>query len=160
MRNLPVVFLLIVCFVWNCSPEKTSEKGNEKKPPEFMIGLFEDDYEIQYSVSDSTFILLPKDVYYIQKWELSQQYLITRNDSSNAFDPGKWTRIDWIKLEDMEPFEWAFCLSVFNANSAQDAESMGENVNPETPRTGCNGFPFSRMKRVSEIEAIERTYTH
>lgn len=77
----------------------------------------------------------------------------------NAYDPGAWTRIDWINLENMEPFEWAFCLGIYNAGSAQAAEAFTE-TNPQTPRTGCNGFPFSRMKKITEAQSDKNNYSN
>lgn len=146
-----------IFFSLNCSNKKNTPNLSEPSPPDYVLGTFEDDYGIQYLVSDSLFILLPNDNYHIKKWALDQQFLIAQNDSANSYDPGKWTRIDWIQLENMSPFEWAFCLSVFNAETALDAENFAT-VNPETPRTGCNDFPFSRMQRIAEPDTRPRSY--
>ncbi|HTD94098.1 MAG TPA: hypothetical protein VK644_09810 [Chitinophagaceae bacterium] len=46
----------------------------------------------------------------------------------------------------MAPFEWGFCLTVYNAKS----DSLATQATPADrnhPRKGCNGYPFSRMKR-------------
>ena len=84
--------------------------------------------------------------YRIVRWDIANQFLIAQNDSANVSDPNRWTRIDWLKLNDMTPFEWAFCFTAYKATTRQEAESTAA-AKRETPRTGCNGFPFSRMKR-------------
>jgi hypothetical protein len=79
-------------------------------------------------------------------WNSARQYLIAQNDSANASAPGLWTRIDWVTLADMAPYNWAFCLSAYEAPTRAAAEAVTI-ANRETPRTGCNGYPFSRMRR-------------
>ncbi len=158
MKPFFICIILFTTLIISCSKnEKSTQKDEERFLPTYLIGDFEDDYEIKYSISDSTFILLPDDVYHIKRWDLENNFLIALNDSANEYDPGLWTRIDWIELEDMEPFEWAFCLSVYNAPSAIEAENSA-NIDPSTPRTGCNGFPFSRMKRVQNIDSVTNSY--
>ncbi len=157
MRTCTLFLVLSICFSLNCGNQNKTENRSKSSTPQFMSGTFEDDYGIQYSVSDSLFILLPNDIYHIKKWDLGQQFLIAQNDSANSYDPGKWTRIDWIELENMSPFDWAFCLSVFNAETAMEAENSAT-VNPEIPRTGCNDFPFSRMKQIAQPDTTSRSY--
>ena len=57
---------------------------------------------------------------------------------------GLFTRIDWVRL-DMAPFTWAFCMTAYKATPADSAEAT-QPAKRDVPRTGCNGFPFSRMK--------------
>ncbi|HTE45598.1 MAG TPA: hypothetical protein VK636_10170, partial [Gemmatimonadaceae bacterium] len=83
--------------------------------------------------------------YHIVRSVLSGQYLIAHNDSANRGAPGRWTRIDWVKLDGMPPYTWGFCFSAYDARSAATAESVSI-ARPATPKTGCNGFPYTRMK--------------
>lgn len=110
-----------------------------------VLGRFEDDYGIQYEISDTAWFQAPGARYHIVRWNVTEQYLIARNDSANPADGGLWTRIDWMRLKGMSPWDWGFCLSTWNAPTASAAESTRV-ANRATPRTGCNGFPFSRMK--------------
>ena len=48
-------------------------------------------------------------------------------------------------LEGMPPYRWGYCYSTWTAASAAVAETVSV-ARRDTPRTGCNGFPFSRMK--------------
>jgi hypothetical protein len=90
---------------------------------------------------------MPHGRFHIRTWHSDKGYLIAQNDTTNRYAPGKWTRIDWVKLEGMPPWEWAFCLTAYEASTADSAEATRV-AHPETPRTGCNGYPYSRMKRV------------
>jgi hypothetical protein len=117
-------------------------------PPAFFVGAFEDDYGERYSVSATEWVQLPRGRYHSVRWNVAEQYLIAQNDSTNRGAPGRWTRIDWLELTGMPPYSWGFCYSAFNAVSTAQAESTMV-VHREAPRTGCNGYPFSRMKRVT-----------
>ena len=115
--------------------------------PTLIRGSFVDDYQVSHVITDTTWILGSRDRYHIVLSNDSAKYLIARNDSGNTSDPGKWTRIDWMVLP-MPPYEWAFCLIEYKAESRALAEA-NTGADREHPRSGCNGFPFSRMRRVA-----------
>lgn len=115
--------------------------------PALLLGSFQDDYKIAYRISPDLWWQLPGSRYHIVRWDTANRYLIARNDEANPADGGLWTRIDWIPL-DMPPYTWAFCYSAYRAPSAAAAESV-KVARPEQPRTGCNGFPFSRVQPVA-----------
>jgi len=117
------------------------------RAPSLLSGTFEDDYGIRYTITDSTWVQHPATTYEVDRWDPDDRFVVAQNASDNPYDPGLWTRIDWVELEDMPPFEWAFCLSTYDAASAEQAR-LSAVARPESPRTGCNGFPFSRMKRI------------
>ena len=116
--------------------------------PDLLRGRFLDDYGITHVITDTSWRLGGRDRYRIVFSSDSAQYLIARNDSANTSDPGKWTRIDWLRLAGMAPYEWAFCLIEYQAETRTDAEA-NTTADREHPRTGCNGFPFSRMRRAA-----------
>jgi hypothetical protein len=114
--------------------------------PSFLLGDFIDDYGIRYHISDSIWTQHPSTRYHILKWNIKEKFLIARNDSRNKTEPGLYTRIDYTYFENMEPFKWGFCLSVYNAKTDSLAETTYQ-ADKQNPRKGCNGFPFSRMKK-------------
>jgi hypothetical protein len=122
--------------------------------PDLIRGSFVDDYQVPHLITDSTWILGSRDRYHIVLSNDSAQYLIARNDSRNTSDPEKWTRIDWMVLP-MPPYEWAFCLIEYKAESRALAEA-NTGADREHPRSGCNGFPFSRMRRAAPDSASGR----
>ena len=122
-----------------------TNRGPGPVVPPFPTGAFEDDYGGRHTVSATTWEQGASARYRILRWNAEARYLIAQNDSANPSDGGKWTRIDWIPLTGMPPYTWAFCFSAWNAESAEAAEAV-RIARPDTPRTGCNGFPYSRLK--------------
>ena len=114
--------------------------------PSALLGAFADDYGSEHAIAPDRWLQHKRIRYRIVAWHVKDQYLIAQNDSTNPSDAGLWTRIDWLLLPGMAPYEWGFCLSAYKAPSAAAAESTS-GANRAAPRTGCNGFPFTRMKR-------------
>jgi hypothetical protein len=119
-------------------------RDSSNSPPAFVLGAFSDDYDGRYTISPGLWTHGSRARYHILKWNVAEQYLIARNDENNPSDMGLYTRIDWMPL-DMKPFTWAFCMTAFKAPTADSAEATRV-AKREVPRTGCSGFPFSRMK--------------
>ena len=139
-RKIPLIILLFLYAT-----------ANAQKPKAFPVKLpasFMDDYGIKYKLDDSLFFQLPYSKYHILRWNTAEQYIITRNGYDNPSDKGLYTRIDYLKFENMEPFRWGFCLSNWNAKTDSLAEFTPVNVDRTNPKKGCNGFPFSRMKLI------------
>ncbi len=139
-------FYFIVLLVAGCLAPAAVKSNNHGNPPSFLQGEFEDDYGIKYSIDQNAWRQLPRAKYHVLKWAANDQYLIARNDEANPGEAGLWTRIDWVELSGMPPFAWGFCVSAYDAISAEAAESV-DIARRDTPRTGCNGHPFSRMRR-------------
>ncbi len=112
----------------------------------FPTGEFLDDYGGRHAVSASEWRQGTSARYRIIKWDATRRFLVAQNDGANPTAPNRWTRIDWVMLEGMPPWEWAFCFSAYDAPTAEAAESTAV-ARPDTPRTGCNGFPYSRLRR-------------
>ena len=115
--------------------------------PELLRGAFRDDYGIRYNITDTVFSQGARLRYRVVSWHPAEQYLIAQNDRGNPADGGLYTRIDWLLLNDMAPWTWAYCLTAYRAPTADSARATPP-AKRDTPRTGCNGFPFSRMQRV------------
>ena len=117
----------------------------DSTPPGDLLGDFADDYGNTFSLSPSTFMQRPGNTYHIEEWHPGAQFFVARNDSANASDGGKWTRVDWMMLPGMDPYRWGFCLTAYRARTREAARETAA-ANRASPRTGCNGFPFSRMR--------------
>jgi hypothetical protein len=138
-------------------PVLLSTGGMPSAVPALIKGRFIDDYGITHMITDSLWSLGGRDRYWIVESEDTAGYLIARNDEANASDPGRWTRIDWIPLAEMAPFEWAFCMIEYKAGSAAEARAANQ-ADRIHPRKGCNGFPFSRMRRAYADSTPTRQY--
>jgi hypothetical protein len=146
--TLCLLFIAALTFT-ACSSSKEVGKQNPEglRIDSRLIGQFEDDYGIRYSISEQIWQQHPGSIYHIEYWDSDDQYVIAQNDEITSANPGKWTRIDWTPLENMAPYEWGFCLTVYDAPTATAAAAVIPALS-DTPLTGCNGFPFSRMKRI------------
>lgn len=113
-----------------------------------VIGNFMDDYGIRYSISDTLWVQHPNVKYHIIQWNKREQYLIAMNDKNNPSEAGLYIRIDYMVFQNMEPFMWGFCLTVYNATTEKEA-MMKSQADRQNPKKGCGGFPFSRMKKAA-----------
>jgi hypothetical protein len=120
--------------------------------PVSLLGDFVDDYGIAYSISAGEWFQRSRARYRISQVDTVAGYLVARNDMKNPSEPGLWSRIDWVRLK-MAPYEWAFCLSAYAAVT-QEAAQATTIARHDTPRTGCNGHPFSRMRRAGPADTL------
>ncbi|TKC02448.1 hypothetical protein [Pedobacter cryotolerans] len=123
--------------------------AQKQKAPDFALGNFTDDYKITYTINDTIWIQHPNTKYHIIKWNKKKQYVVAKNAASNKEDANKYTRIDYMTFSNMEPYLWGFCLTVYDAATEKIAKKTAY-VDRKNPKKGCNGYPFSRMKRVEE----------
>jgi hypothetical protein len=135
------LFLAALTWPVGCAPQMSQVVG---APPRTLLGRFADDYDNEYEISATLWRQEPHGEYRIIKWDVPGQYAIAQNTTTNSSDSGLWARIDWMPLE-MAPYTWAYCYSAYEAPSAAAAETVSV-ARRESPRTGCNGFPFSRMR--------------
>ena len=110
-----------------------------------IVGRWSDDYGNSFRITDSLFEQLPSARYHIVEWNPVERHFVARNDDANRTDAGKWTRVDWMPFSGMEPYTWGFCFTAYRAETQEEARAT-RSAKREAPRTGCNGFPFSRMK--------------
>ncbi len=139
--KLFTIFLLFPFFAIAQSPKI--------KAPLFALGNFTDDYGIKYSINDTLWIQHPNIKYHIVSWHAEGQYLIAKNGSGHKANTDKYTRIDFMTFDQMEPWRWGFCLTNYKAES--DLEALATiTADRKNPKKGCNGYPFSRMKLVTD----------
>ena len=144
IRRLLMAMLLISMLGVSLIGQK-SDTG----PPGLILGNWVDDYGIEYEISKDTWFQKPGNKYDVVKWDDKKQYMIAYNEDENVAHGGLWTRIDWMKLEKMAPYEWAFCITEYKAKTRAEAEGNWS-ADRSKPKEGCNGFPFSRMKRIQD----------
>ncbi len=147
-RRFALLFAVMLLGAAGCSPEDrgVSHAVPAASAPTMLVGHFTDDYDNAYEITDTLWTQLPHGRFHIVEWDTLAGFLIAQNDSSNAYAPGLWSRIDWVKLDSMPPYGWAFCLSAYEAATMEEAKAATA-ADKSNPRVGCNGYPFSRMKR-------------
>jgi len=141
MLHYKISLILLLIITANTEPVHTNSTI-----PGWMKGRFSDDYGNNYTISDSLFFMEPKAKYHIIRWDSSGQFILTHNNENNPSEKGLYTRIDYMQFPGIKPFEWGFCLTVYDAVDTLSAVAAPQ-AKREIPQKGCNGFPFSRMKR-------------
>ncbi|RZL48983.1 MAG: hypothetical protein EOP00_07905 [Pedobacter sp.] len=139
--NIFLLFIALGCIA--------NAQTGKPKAPDFAIGNFTDDYKITYTINDTLWVQNPNTKYHIIKWNPEKQYLVAKNAATNKADANKYTRIDYMTFSGMDPYLWGFCLTVYDAETDEIAEKTAY-VDRQNPKKGCNGYPFSRMKRVED----------
>lgn len=140
MKKLKMICLLIAFAAI------AKAQNGKIKAPDFAIGNFTDDYGITYTINDTLWVQNPTTKFHIIKWNPEKQYLVAKNDAASKTDANKYTRIDYMTFTGMEPWHWGFCLTAYDAETDEIAEKTAY-VDRLNPKKGCNGYPFSRMKK-------------
>jgi hypothetical protein len=141
---LGVLSIVVACG----SGVHTVPANTSGRPPSYVLGSFVDDYGGRHVISPDEWRQGDDDRYRIVRWNTDARYLIAENNSVGPASLGRWTRIDWVPLDGLPPYTWAFCFSAYEMKTAAAAESSMV-ARSETPRGGCNGYPFTRMRAVS-----------
>jgi hypothetical protein len=147
MKNIFTVLLIPALMLTGTVAQSQSPKVEGDKIPSMLKGEFKDDYGIRYTINDTLWMQHPNIKYHVISWNTAEHYLLAINDKNNASEKGLYTRIDYMHFTNMEPFQWGFCLTVYDAKTIEDAKYKPA-ADRGNPRKGCSGFPFSRMKRV------------
>ncbi|MEM7414546.1 MAG: putative glycoside hydrolase [Gemmatimonadota bacterium] len=117
-------------------------------PPQWLVGEFEDDYGIRYSISKNSWVQGNETEYRVAQWDPERREVLVRS-SGDGEDAGAWARIDWVELEDDgSGFTWAFCYSAFDGDS-EAAARAAPSADRIRPASGCGGYPFSRMRSLA-----------
>ena len=150
-RLLSALVVSAAASVSGCGGARSAvtNSAHVSQAPAALLGAFTDDYGGRYRITSTAWQHGTRNRYDVVAWYPDSQFVIARNAETNPTDGGMWTRIDWMPLEGMAPYTWAFCLSAYKAPTREAAQAT-QVANRGTPRTGCSGFPFSRMQRVSE----------
>jgi hypothetical protein len=141
-----IIFLLLLVFVLTKSYGQ-AHPASAIKPPAYLTGSFEDDYQIRYKINDTLWLQLPNTRFHIIKWNPEKMYLIAKSDAKNPGEGNLYTRIDYMTFDNMGAWKWGYCLTAYNAATDAIAEATAA-ADRGNPMKGCNGYPFSRMKRV------------
>ena len=136
--------LLLVLF-----PFFAEAQSQKTTAPVFVLGNFTDDYGIKYSIRDTLWTQHPNIKYHVISWNVEGHYLIAKNGTGHKGNEGKYTRIDFMTFDGTEPWRWGFCLTNYKADS--DIEALATaTADRKNPKIGCNGYPFSRMKLMTD----------
>ncbi len=115
--------------------------------PSVLLGNFMDDYGSSYTITSKIWMHGAKSKYQLLHYSKKGNYFIAKNDDANPSDAGLYTRIDIMYFNNMESWQWGYCFTAYKSTTAQEAINTIA-ADTANPRKGCNGYPFSRMKKV------------
>ncbi len=141
-----VVWLVVLSGQVFAQHNQLPAKAASTSIPALMEGNFSDDYDIAYTINDTLWTQLPNTKYHIIACDTAAKYILLRNDDGNTSEGGLFTRIDFMYFTNMGSFHWGFCLTVYDAATVEEAKTKAV-ADRQHPKSGCNGYPFSRMKR-------------
>jgi predicted Fe-S protein YdhL (DUF1289 family) len=156
VRALPArrLGLLLTLLTMACAPRTVGKPAAPVAPavalavpPTALLGAFQDDYGSRYEVTAARFVHGRSSEYLITEWNVAERYFLAQNAPTNPADGGRWTRVDWVEFTDQGPFRWGYCFSAFRERTQAAARAV-PSADRSAPRSGCHGFPFSRMQRV------------
>lgn len=139
-------FSLLLAACMAGKTKSTSYQALTLKAPPGLTGNFIDDYGITYTVTDSLFIQAPGIRYHIIRWDTAQQFFIAYQVPKKTPDSLVYTRIDYMRFTGMQPWLWGYCFTTYTAKNEEEALNQPA-ADRQNPKKGCNGYPFSRMKR-------------
>ncbi len=148
-RTVATAVAIVMSVTVACARQQPPVNLPHSQP--ILLGEFVDDYGIRYVVTEELWVQGEDTRFHIAEWNDPGRFIIARNGVENPGEAGLWTRIDWVLLESGSEFEWAFCYAIYDAVS-QEAARAASPSHRETPRSGCNGFPFSRMRRETDTQ--------
>jgi hypothetical protein len=145
MFKLFVIALLTAHVFSNCAGTARVVGADNITVPAYLLGKFTDDYGITYNITNTVWEQEPGGKYTILKYDSTMQYFIAKNITAGSKEAGLYARIDVMKFENMAPYTWGFCYTVYQAKTFAKAKEAAA-ADRQNPRKGCGGFPFSRMK--------------
>lgn len=141
-----ICIAVIGLFLSACSTTAKTNRQSLTQIPSVLLGNFTDDYGSSYTIIGKTWMHGTKAKYHLIQYNKAENFFIAKNDEANPSDGGLYSRIDIMYFEKMEHWLWGYCLTAYKATTIQEAinTAAADKINP---RKGCNGYPFSRMKR-------------
>ncbi len=148
--QVAAAFMIGAALLVSCAPAGAHLRSSPLATPPPLAGRFADDYGDHYEIDLAMWRQIPGGRYRIVEWNVAQQFLVAQNDSANRTEPGLWTRIDWLPLSSMAPYTWGFCMTTWKAPSREAARATPA-PKRDAPRTGCGGFPFTRLQAETRV---------
>jgi hypothetical protein len=113
----------------------------------FPVGSYEDDDHYPHDLSAATWASGTSH-YTLLQINKVKRYVVARNGSTNAWNPGLYSRFDWTTDGHGKLY---YCQSADDKNSAAEAEAV-TTADPADPASGgCGGFAWSGLTELDTI---------
>lgn len=137
-------FAVVLAVIVGCAGDdtKTNDTGTPTDEGLTLEGEWTDDFGTAHVITldrwTQQFGDYPPYVFEIDSFGADS--LIARNGDDNGYNPGDWSRFDWVFVEG-DP--WV-CQIVFDAADA-DAAAAAPRADDSDLDAGCGGFPFTHL---------------
>ncbi len=136
-------------------------------PSSLPLGRFVDDYGSTHEITVDAWRQDGALQFSIRSMHASAQYFLAaeppqrkageispRGDRARETAVAEtWARVDWMLLDDPQ-WRWAYCITAYQQATADRAES-DTSARRATPRTGCHGYPFTRMRSATTTDTTQ-----
>ncbi|HNT29025.1 MAG TPA: hypothetical protein PKH10_12720 [bacterium] len=116
--------------------------GEEKKEqaPLEIIGTYEDGFGYTHIVTETAWDQGDMGLFHITKYDNENDFLVAQNDTVKSYNPGKWSRMDWV----WHAGALYVCQIAYDKDSAAAAEAE-TGADPTDIEKGCNENPWSEL---------------
>ncbi|MBN2360578.1 MAG: hypothetical protein JXR83_14070 [Deltaproteobacteria bacterium] len=106
-------------------------------------GSYVDDYGFDHEITQTALGIgyATPSLFHISDYDNAGDFLVARNDASNQWDPGRWSRFDWTYGTGSVLH---YCQIAYDAASESDARAAS-GADRGDLAGGCNGFGWSRL---------------
>ena len=123
----------------------TDPTGDTGVEPLAIAGSYVDVFGSEQEISDTswttTYPGYAPDVFHIDRYDNTAQFVVAQNDAANTFSPELYSRFDWAFVG----ADLYYCQSTFDAASAAEAEAATA-ADPSDPGvSGCGGFSWTLL---------------
>jgi hypothetical protein len=125
-------------------PTTPTETGGE---PLAIVGSYVDEFGTEHEITEEswtqTFGDYDPSVFRIAGWDDDEQWLVAQNDDANPFNPGAWSRFDWVDPGDGHLY---YCQTAYDAPDRPSAEDTLRPDDADPATGGCGGFPWTDLR--------------
>lgn len=145
-RTLPPL-LLLSSLAAGCPEPDGGDTGVDPHPDADIpiLGTWTDEFGTTHEIDESrwTQAYLGYDplVFELTTWEPAERWVVGRNGEDNAFDPGLWSRFDWLDAAGVGLY---YCQVAFAAETEDDAAAAPA-ADADDVDGGCGGFPWTAL---------------
>ncbi len=107
-----------------------------------VTGVWDDGFSVHH-VDEATWGM-GDDTFAIFDVDFAASFLIAQNASDNAFNPGKWSRFDWV----IAGTDVSYCQAAYDAETAEAAAAIS--ADHTDLAAGCGGFAWSTLTATAD----------
>ena len=106
-----------------------------------LEGSWTDQFDGTHEITEEAWTMGVGGTFHILQYDNEAMVLIAHNDSANDFNPGLYSRMDWVTVEST----LHFCQTAFDA-ATEDAALQTPRADDTDMQTGCGGFSWSVLR--------------